>query len=151
MTSNSAVLLRHNDVSVYAPKWKILRPPSVYLLCSFPQLPYQMTLKVAFYVGETINAYRNLVERYEEKTQANRVRRGDDIIKMYLKNYNGRVVAAAPPEDEGDYAENSSCKELERIFGPFPKYSINILMGECSAHSGREYIFEVTVSGRNLT
>jgi hypothetical protein len=55
----------------------------------------------------------------------------------------------APTEDKTDMKE-SSYKELERVFNKFPKYHVNIFLGDFSAKVGREDIFKPTTGNNNL-
>jgi hypothetical protein len=97
-------------------------------------------LKKIFYVGETRNAYKNFVGRYEGRTLGNPVSRGDDIIKLCLKNYNERVLAGAPTEDESADSKNNSQEKTGQIFNQFTKYPTNILITDCIAKSETENI-----------
>jgi hypothetical protein len=41
-------------------------------------------------------------------------------------------------------------KELERVFDKFPKYHMNILLGDFNAKVGREDIFKPTIGNERL-
>jgi exonuclease III len=56
----------------------------------------------------------------------------------------------APTEDNTDYVKDSFYEELERIFDKFPKYHINILLGDLNAKVGREEIFKPTIRNESL-
>jgi hypothetical protein len=41
--------------------------------------------------------------------------------------------------------KDGACKELERVFDKFPKYNLEILLGDFNAKVGREDIFKQTI------
>jgi hypothetical protein len=41
-------------------------------------------------------------------------------------------------------------EELERVFDKFPKYHMKILLGDCSAKVGKEYIFKPKTGNERL-
>jgi hypothetical protein len=51
----------------------------------------------------------------------------------------------SPTEDETDDMEISFYDELERILDQFPKYHVEILLGDFNAKLGRENIFNPTI------
>jgi hypothetical protein len=51
----------------------------------------------------------------------------------------------APCEDKGDDVKASFYEELGRVFDQFPRYDINILLGDFNAKVGRENIFKPTI------
>jgi hypothetical protein len=56
----------------------------------------------------------------------------------------------APTEDKIDDVKESFCEELERICDKFPKYHMNILLGDFNAKVGVEDIFKPTVGNESL-
>jgi hypothetical protein len=55
----------------------------------------------------------------------------------------------APTEDKTDDAKDSFYEELERIFDKFPKYHMNILLGDLNAKVGREDIVKPTIGNES--
>jgi hypothetical protein len=55
-----------------------------------------------------------------------------------------------PTEDKSDDMKDSFCKELVRVFDPFPKYHMKILLGDFNAKVGREDIFKPTIENNNV-
>jgi hypothetical protein len=51
----------------------------------------------------------------------------------------------APTEDKTDDVKDSFHEELEHVFDKFPKYHMEILLGDFDAKVGREDIFKPTV------
>jgi hypothetical protein len=51
----------------------------------------------------------------------------------------------APTGDKSDDVKDSFYDELERIFDKFPKYHIQILLGDLNAKVGRDVIFKPTI------
>jgi hypothetical protein len=51
----------------------------------------------------------------------------------------------APTEDKTDYVKDSFYEEWERVFDTFPKYYMNILIGDFNAEVGREDFFKPTI------
>jgi hypothetical protein len=51
----------------------------------------------------------------------------------------------APCEDKGDDVKDSFYKELGHVFHQFPRYDMNILVGDFNAKVGRENIFKPTI------
>jgi hydroxypyruvate isomerase len=56
----------------------------------------------------------------------------------------------APTEDKTDDVKDSFYEELEHIFNKFPKYHMNILLGDLNAKVGREDIFKPTIGNESL-
>jgi exonuclease III len=56
----------------------------------------------------------------------------------------------APTEDKTDDVKDSFYEELERVFHKFPKYHMNILLGDFNAKVGREDIFKPTIGNESL-
>jgi hypothetical protein len=56
----------------------------------------------------------------------------------------------APCEDKGDDVKDSFYEELGRVFDHFPKYDMNILLGDFNAKVGRENIFKPTIGNETL-
>jgi hypothetical protein len=51
----------------------------------------------------------------------------------------------APTDYKTDYTKYSFCEELECVFDQFPKYRLNMFLGDINAKVGREYIFKSTI------
>jgi hypothetical protein len=60
------------------------------------------------------------------------------------------VNVHAPTEDEIDDIKDRFYEELGRVFDKFPKYHMEILLGDFSAKVGRENIFNPTVGNQTL-
>jgi hypothetical protein len=60
------------------------------------------------------------------------------------------LIVHAPTEDKIDDVKYSFYEELERVFDKFPKYRMNILLGDFDAKVGREEIFKPTIGNENL-
>jgi hypothetical protein len=56
----------------------------------------------------------------------------------------------APTEDKDDVIKDSFYEELEEIFDQFPKYHMNLLMGDFNAKVGREDIFKPVIGNEIL-
>jgi hypothetical protein len=56
----------------------------------------------------------------------------------------------APTEDKTDDGKDSFYVELERVFDKFPKYHMEILLGDFNAKVGREDIFKPTTVNESL-
>jgi hypothetical protein len=56
----------------------------------------------------------------------------------------------APTEDKIDDMKNSFYEELECVFNKFPKYNMEILLGDFSAKVGTEDIFKSTTGSKRL-
>jgi hypothetical protein len=56
----------------------------------------------------------------------------------------------APTEDKIDNVKDSFYGELEHVFDKFPKYRMQILLGDFSAKVGREDIFKPTIGNESL-
>jgi hypothetical protein len=56
----------------------------------------------------------------------------------------------APTEDKTDDVKASFYEELGRVFDKFPKYNIQILLGDFNAKVGREDIFKPTIGNESL-
>jgi exonuclease III len=57
----------------------------------------------------------------------------------------------APTEDKTDDVKDSFCEELERVFDKFPKYHMEILLGDFKAKVGKEDIFKPTIGNKVYT
>ena len=55
------------------------------------------------------------------------------------------VNVHAPSEEKSDEAKDSFYDELEQVFDYFPKYHMNMLLGDINAKVGRENIFKPTI------
>jgi endonuclease/exonuclease/phosphatase family metal-dependent hydrolase len=55
----------------------------------------------------------------------------------------------APCEDKSDDVKDSFYEELARVFDQFPRYDMNILLGDFNAKVGREDIFKPTVGNKS--
>jgi hypothetical protein len=55
-----------------------------------------------------------------------------------------------PCEDKGDDVKDSIYKELGHVSDQFPRYDMNILLGDFNAKVGRENIFKPTIGNRSL-
>jgi hypothetical protein len=53
-------------------------------------------------------------------------------------------------EDKADDVKDSFCEELGHVFDQFPKYDMNILLGDFNVKVGRENIFKLTVGNESL-
>jgi hypothetical protein len=53
-------------------------------------------------------------------------------------------------EDETEDKKDSFYKELEHVFGKFPKWHMKILLGVFNAKVGKEDIFKSTIGNENL-
>jgi hypothetical protein len=56
----------------------------------------------------------------------------------------------APTEDKIDDTKDRLYEELEQIFDRFPRYHMNILLGDFDAKVGREDIFKPTIGNESL-
>jgi hypothetical protein len=56
----------------------------------------------------------------------------------------------APCEDKGDDVKDSFYEDLGRVFDQFPRYDMNILLGDFNAKVGRENIFKPTIRNESL-
>jgi hypothetical protein len=56
----------------------------------------------------------------------------------------------APTEDKTDDVKDSFYEEVERVFDKFPKYHVDILLGDFNARVGREVIFIQTIGNESL-
>jgi len=57
----------------------------------------------------------------------------------------------APSEEKSDDSEDSFYEELEQVFFyHFPKYHMEILLGDFDAKLGREDIFKLTIGNESL-
>jgi endonuclease/exonuclease/phosphatase family metal-dependent hydrolase len=56
----------------------------------------------------------------------------------------------APTEDKTDDVKDSFWEELDREFDKFPKYHMQILLGDFNAKEGREDIFKPTIGNESL-
>jgi hypothetical protein len=56
----------------------------------------------------------------------------------------------APAEEKYDDAKYSFSEELDSVFDQFPKYHMEILLGDFNAKVGREDIFKPTIGNESL-
>jgi hypothetical protein len=56
----------------------------------------------------------------------------------------------APCEDKGDDVKDSFCDELGCVSDLFPRYDMNMLLGDSNANVGRENIFKLTIGNDSL-
>jgi hypothetical protein len=56
----------------------------------------------------------------------------------------------APTEDKTDYVKDSFYDELERVFVNFPKYHMEIMLGDFNAKVGWEDISKPTIGSESL-
>jgi hypothetical protein len=56
----------------------------------------------------------------------------------------------APCEDKGDDVKDSFYEELGRVFDQFPRYDMEILLGDLNAKVDRENIFKPTIGNESL-
>jgi exonuclease III len=56
----------------------------------------------------------------------------------------------APTEDKIDDIKNRFCKELEQILDKFPKYHMNILLGDLNGKRDRKDIFKPIIGNESL-
>jgi len=56
----------------------------------------------------------------------------------------------APSEEKSDDLKDSFYEEVELIFDNFPKYHMNILLGDFNVKVGRENIFNSTIGTESL-
>jgi len=56
----------------------------------------------------------------------------------------------APSEEKSDDSKDSFYEGLEKVFDHFPKYHMNILLGDFNAKEGRENIFKQTIENESL-
>jgi hypothetical protein len=59
------------------------------------------------------------------------------------------VNVHAPWEDTSDDIKDSFYKELGRVFDQFPRYDMNILLGDFNAKVGRQCIFKPTIGNES--
>jgi len=124
-----------------APKWKIPRPLSVYLLYSFPQLQHRVTLKAIICVGEIWNAYTNFVGNPKEKTRENLVRGGRILLKCILIIMgDGYMLFRLRMEVLTQRGIRAGIQSVLWVNPP----PLNTLMGYRNEKWGRKNIFEVT-------
>jgi exonuclease III len=69
-------------------------------------------------------------------------------IKRSLVQYYCSDVHA-PCKDKSDDVKDSFYEELRRVFDQFPRYDMNILLGDFNAKVGREDIFKPTIGNEN--
>jgi hypothetical protein len=55
-----------------------------------------------------------------------------------------------PNEDDCDDKKDTFCRALEHVFNQFPKYHINILLGDFNTEVGREDIFKLIIGNWSL-
>jgi hypothetical protein len=55
----------------------------------------------------------------------------------------------APCEDKSDDVKDSFYEELGHVFDQFPRYNMNILLGDFNAKVGREDIFKPTIGNES--
>ena len=56
----------------------------------------------------------------------------------------------SPSEEESDGLKDSFYEELEQVFDHFPKYDMEILLGDFNAKVGRENIFKLAIGNESL-
>jgi len=56
----------------------------------------------------------------------------------------------APSEEKSDDSKDSFYVELEQVFDNFPKYHMNIILGDFNANVGRKNIFKPTIGNESL-
>jgi hypothetical protein len=56
----------------------------------------------------------------------------------------------APCENKGDDVKNSFCEELGPVFDQFPRYDMNILLGDFNAKVGRDNNFKLKIGNESL-
>jgi len=56
----------------------------------------------------------------------------------------------ATSQEKSDDTKDSFYEELEQVFVPFPKYHMEILLGEFNVKVGRENIFKLTIGNDSL-
>jgi len=56
----------------------------------------------------------------------------------------------APSEEKSYDSKDSFYEELEQVFDHFPKYHMQILLGDFNAKVGRENIFKPTIGNESL-
>ena len=56
----------------------------------------------------------------------------------------------APSEEKSDESKDSFYEELEWVFDHFPKYHMNILLGDFNAKVGRKKVFKPTIGNESL-
>jgi hypothetical protein len=55
----------------------------------------------------------------------------------------------AQTEEKSDDSKDSFHEELEQVFDHFPKYYMNILLGDFNAKLGREDTFKLTIENES--
>jgi hypothetical protein len=60
------------------------------------------------------------------------------------------LTVHTPTEDKTDDVKDRFPEELKRVFDKFPKYHMNILLGDFNAKVGREDIFKPTIGNESL-
>jgi exonuclease III len=58
--------------------------------------------------------------------------------------------AHAPTEEKSDDSKDSFYEELEQVFDHFPKYHMQILLGDFNAKLRREDTFKLTIRNESL-
>jgi hypothetical protein len=56
----------------------------------------------------------------------------------------------APCKDKGDDVKDSFFEEIRSVFDQFPRYDMNIILGDFNAKVGRENIFKPTIGNDSL-
>ena len=56
----------------------------------------------------------------------------------------------APSNGKTDDLKDNFYEELEYVFDHFPKYHMNILLGDFNAKLGRQYIFKPAIENESL-
>jgi hypothetical protein len=77
---------------------------------------------------------------------------GDKMWYVMLKGPWCGIIAGnihAPAEDNTDDMD-SLCEEVECVFNKFPKYDMNVFLGDLNAKVDREDIFKATIGNENL-
>jgi hypothetical protein len=83
---------------------------------------------------------------------------GDRMSYIYIYIYNTNshwchisvLNVPAPTEDKIHDMKDGFYEELERVFDKFPKYHMNIMLGDFNAKVGREDIFKMTIGNESL-
>ena len=77
----------------------------------------------------------------------------DRVLYIVLKGRWCNIIVLnvhAPSEEKSDESKDSFYKEIEQVFDHFPKYYIQILLGDFIAKVGREKIFKPTIGNDSL-
>ena len=77
----------------------------------------------------------------------------DGVSYIVLRGHWCNIIVLnmhAPSEEQSDVSKDSFYELLEPVFYHFPKYSMEILLGDFNAKVGRENIFKPTVGNESL-